>query len=214
MSEANSQNKGKRSGASQLLLLMAVFGLPVIGAWFLYFNPGFLPGERSNFGELVQPVHPMPDLPFSTLDGATFSRENLDGYWTLVYSAGASCEESCRKRIYDMRQIRKAMAEHHGDVRRVVVFSALSPSITDSPDLTFSEFMSEFDRTSVIIGDASAVAPLREQFIPAGEASIGHLYLVDPMGNLMMHYLPGQPASEILSDMELLLKVNKWGGGH
>lgn len=214
MSKDNSQNKSKGSGASQLLLLMAVFGLPVIGAWFLYFNPGLLPGERSNFGELLQPVNPVPDQLFSTLDGATFSRADLDGYWTLLYSAGETCEESCRKRIYDMRQIRKALAEHHGNVKRAVVFSTLSPAMESSADITFSEFMSEFAGTSVIIGDASSVAPLRGQFVPAGDASVGHLYLVDPMGNLMMHYLPEQPASEVLSDMELLLKVNKWGGGH
>ncbi|MBT3347439.1 MAG: hypothetical protein HOM84_07375 [Thiotrichales bacterium] len=204
----NGGNSRKGSGAKQLLVLLTVFGLPMLGAWVLYLNPGLLPSSRSNLGELVQPVHPIPDQIFSTIDGGSFSRADLDGYWTLMLSEGDSCDEPCRKRIYDMRQIRKAMAENHGEIRRVVIFSSLSPA-TD-----FSKFMEQFGGTKVVVGDAQSVAPLREQFVPAGESSIGHLYIVDPMGNLMMHYLPEQPSKDVLSDMELLLKVNKWGGGH
>jgi cytochrome oxidase Cu insertion factor (SCO1/SenC/PrrC family) len=212
MNTSNEKEQGR--GAGQLLLLMAAFGLPMVGAWFLYFNPDLLPGGRSNRGELVQPVHPISDQVFSTRDGATFSSAELKGYWTLMLSAGESCAEPCRKRIYDMLQIRKAMAENYGEIKRVVLFTTPSPSMETDADLTFSGFMKAFEGTTVIVGDSQSVSALRAQFVPAGDGSVGHLYLVDPMGNLMMHYLPQQPAADVLSDMELLLKVNKWGGGH
>ncbi len=210
-----SEVKEKRGrGASQLLLLMVVFGLPIIGAWILYFNPDLLPGGRSNQGELVQPVHPMPDQLFSTLDGSSFSRTDLEGYWTLLYSAGQTCDDHCRKRIYEMRQIRKAMAENEKSVKRAVLFSTLSPGMGPLAEIDFTEFMGNFSGTTVIVGDIQSIAPLRAQLVPAGEASIGHLYLIDPIGNLMMHYRPEQSSEDVLGDMELLLKVNKWGGGH
>ncbi len=217
MSGGREVKNGKESGghgANQLLLLMVVFGLPIIGAWILYFNPGLLPGGRGNLGELVQPVHPVPDQIFSTLDGSSLSRADLEGYWTLIYSAGDTCGEHCRKRIYDMRQIRKAMAENEKSVKRAVLFSTLSPGMEPASEIDFTEFMGDFSGTTVIVGDGESIAPLRNQFVPAGEASIGHLYLIDPMGNLMMHYLPEQASEDVLGDMELLLKVNKWGGGH
>ncbi len=202
----NQQRKGW--GGPQMVLLMAVFGLPVVFAWLLYFNPDLLPGGRSNKGELIQPVHPFPDQIFSTLSGGNFSRGDLTGYWTLLYSGGEVCDSPCQKRIYDMRQIRKAMAEHHGEVRRVVLFSGSAPMAS------FTAWESDYSGTVAIVDSEERVASLRSVLVPVGGDSVGHLYLIDPMGNLMMHYQPEQPAAEVLSDMELLLKVNKWGGGH
>jgi hypothetical protein len=147
MNTSNEKEQGR--GAGQLLLLMAAFGLPMVGAWFLYFNPDLLPGGRSNRGELVQPVHPISDQVFSTRDGATFSSAELKGYWTLMLSAGESCAEPCRKRIYDMRQIRKAMAENYGEIKRVVLFTTPSPSMETDADLTFSGFMKAFAEGAV-----------------------------------------------------------------
>lgn len=199
--------QGKGRGGMQMVLLMAVFGLPVIMAWLLYFNPELLPGGRSNKGELIQPVQPMPDGIFPTLDGGSFSRGDLTGYWTLLYSGESVCDAPCQKRIYDMRQIRKAMAEHHGEIRRMALFSG------DTPMESFPQW-NEFSGTVVIAGASEAVEPLRTVLASTGEPSAGRLYLIDPVGNLMMHYQPEQPAAEVLSDMELLLKVNQWGGGH
>lgn len=196
------------SGGTQLLLLMLVFGLPVIFAWLLYFNPNFLPGGRSNQGELIQPVRPLPDQLYTTINGDSLSRAQFEGYWTLLFSAGANCDEPCQQRIYDMRQIRKAMAEHHGTIQRMVVIDR------SGADQKLRNYLQQYQGTTVLVGDHTSLQPLRQQLAVENGSSVDRLYLVDPMGNLMMQYTLEQPSSAVLSDLELLLKVNRWGGGH
>jgi cytochrome oxidase Cu insertion factor (SCO1/SenC/PrrC family) len=206
--EPNSEVKGNGRGGAQLLVLMLVFGLPMIFSWVLYYNPDLLPGGRSNKGELIQPVRPIPDQLYQTMEGGSFSKDNLQGYWTLMLSAGTQCGDACQQRIYDMRQIRKAMAEHHSSVQRLVVMSTLTI------EEALRQFMQDYTGTTVLIGDSTSLAPLHQQMALDSKTSEGYLYLIDPVGNMMMRYHPQQPAAEVLSDMELLLKVNKWGGGH
>ncbi len=208
MDEQQSAETRQGSGGTQLLLLMLVFGLPVIFAWLLYFNPDLLPGGRSNQGELIQPVRPVPDQLYTTISGESFSRAQFEGYWTLLFSAGTTCGEPCQQRIYDMRQIRKAMAEHHDTIQRMVVIdhSGVNQSLRN--------VLQQYQGTTILTGDPTMLQPLRQQLTVESDSLVGRLYLIDPVGNLMMHYSPEQPSSAVLSDLELLLKVNRWGGGH
>ncbi len=201
----NPQKKQGRGGA-QLVLLMMVFGLPVIAAWILYFNPDLLPGGRTNKGTLIQPVQPIPDRLYTTLDGSVVAKKDFSEGWSLLYVGGEHCGEPCRTRIYDMRQIRKAMAEHHDKINRLVLLD----SAEQGED--FSNYLKDYSGTTIVVGESSQVMLSALQSDQAAVA--GELYLVDPWGNLMMKYAPMQPAAEVLSDLELLLKVNKWGGGH
>ena len=77
MNTSNEKEQGR--GAGQLLLLMAAFGLPMVGAWFLYFNPDLLPGGRSNRGELVQPVHPISDQVFFNAGWSDLLQRRAEG---------------------------------------------------------------------------------------------------------------------------------------
>ena len=51
-----------------LLLLIAIFSLPVLIAYALYFS-GWRPETGGNYGELVQPPRALPELVLQTLDG-------------------------------------------------------------------------------------------------------------------------------------------------
>ena len=64
-------NQPKRSLAP-LWIMVAIFALPVIAAWFFYFNPEYLPTARSNKGELIDPPRSLAELPLRQLDGQAF----------------------------------------------------------------------------------------------------------------------------------------------
>jgi len=179
--------------------MVAIFAAPVIAAWFFYLNSEYLPAGRTNKGELIDPVVVLPtDLALSTQDGADFSRDLLAGKWTLVYLAGGTCDDACRNRLDEMRRIRLALGENQRSVERLLV-------LTDATATDLArELGSAFTGMQVALGGDRLPGLLGE-----GTAVLDRIYILDPMGNLMMRYAPGAPARDTLEDLEHLLKASK-----
>ncbi|MEK7262425.1 MAG: cytochrome oxidase assembly protein, partial [Pseudomonadota bacterium] len=72
-----------RRARRRLLLLIAIFSLPVLIAYALYFS-GWRPETSGNYGELVQPPRALPELVLQTLDGRALRVSELRGKWTLL----------------------------------------------------------------------------------------------------------------------------------
>jgi len=194
---------GKPRSRAPLWAMVAVFAAPVIAAWFFYLNPEYLPSGRSNKGELIDPVVVLPsDLALSTPDGSDFPRDVLAGKWTLVYLAGGECGDACRKRLIAMRQIRLALGEGQRNVERLLVLT--DPTATDLAE----KLGAEFAGLHVVLTDAVGGVRLPE-LLGEGVAALGRIYILDPMGNLMMRYAADAPVRDTLEDMEHLLKASK-----
>jgi len=194
---------GKPRSLAPLWAMVAVFAAPVIAAWFFYLNPEYLPSGRSNKGELIDPVVVLPsDLALSTPDGSDFPRDVLAGKWTLVYLAGGECGDACRKRLIAMRQIRLALGEGQRNVERLLVLT--DPTATDLAE----KLGAEFAGLHVVLTDAVGGVRLPE-LLGEGVAALGRIYILDPMGNLMMRYAADAPVRDTLEDMEHLLKASK-----
>ncbi len=194
---------GKPRSLAPLWAMVAVFAAPVIAAWFFYLNPEYLPSGRSNKGELIDPVVVLPsDLALSTPDGSDFPRDVLAGKWTLVYLAGGECGDACRKRLIAMRQIRLALGEGQRNVERLLVLT--DPTATDLAE----KLGAEFAGLHVVLTDAVGGVRLPE-LLGEGVAALGRIYILDPMGNLMMRYAADAPVRDTLEDMEHLLNASK-----
>ncbi|MCB2261444.1 MAG: hypothetical protein LGR52_00620 [Candidatus Thiosymbion ectosymbiont of Robbea hypermnestra] len=191
--------RGKPRSMVPLWAMVAVFAAPVIAAWFFYLNPQYLPAGRTNKGELIDPVVSLPsDLALSTWEGADFSPAVLAGKWTLVYLVGGECDEACRERLLAMRQIRLALGESQHSVERLVV-------VTDLTARGLAEALgAEFAGMRVAVGGARL-----PELLGDGAAALDRLYILDPMGNLMMRYAADAPTRDTLEDMEHLLKASK-----
>jgi hypothetical protein len=191
-----------RRGLGPLWLMVAIFAAPAIAAWFYYFNPEYLPEARSNRGELISPVVPLPAGPGLTAsDGTELAREPFEGRWTLVFLASGDCGEACLARVADLRQIRLALGESGMSVARLLV-------IPESAAAQPPELEAAFSGMRVAVAGAA----YREQLTGAlgeGAGALGRVYILDPMGNLMMRYASDAPAKDTLKDMERLLKASK-----
>jgi cytochrome oxidase Cu insertion factor (SCO1/SenC/PrrC family) len=193
----------QKRGILPLLLMVAVFAAPVIAAWFLYLNPEYLPAGRTNKGELISPVAPLPaELGLRTLAGGAFDPGELAGKWTLVYLHAGACGDRCKSRLVDLRQIRLAVGESQMNVDRLWIL-ADPPATGGMPDLGGG-----LDGMQVALADAAAADRLLA-LLGEGAAALGRIYILDPMGNLMMRYAPDAPAKDTLQDMERLLKASK-----
>lgn len=82
---------------------MLLMGAPIILSYLLYFLG--TPSGSVNYGELME-TKPLPEAILHRIDNTSFSINQLRGKWVLLVIDSGVCEESCRKKLYYMRQVR------------------------------------------------------------------------------------------------------------
>jgi cytochrome oxidase Cu insertion factor (SCO1/SenC/PrrC family) len=196
-------NTEKKRSSVPFWILLAIFAAPVIAAWFFYLNPDFRPAGMTNKGELISPILPLStEVALLTPEGAELDRSVLEGKWTLVYLAGGECTDACLDRLIAIRQIRLALGESQISVGRLLILT--DPAAADLA----SDLEAKFDGMQVALTDVAGGARLLDQ-LGEGNAALDRIYILDPMGNLMMRYARNAPAKDTLKDMERLLKASK-----
>jgi hypothetical protein len=182
-----------------MLAVLLVCAAPVIASYFTYYV--VRPEGRRNYGELIQPQRPLPDLAATTPEGAQVRLAALKGQWLLVSVAGGACDATCQKHLYLQRQLRESVGKEKDRVDWVWLVSDTAPLPADiSPAL---------QKATVLRVDGAAIERWLE---PApGHALPDHLYLVDPMGNWMMRFPAGMDtagAAKAKRDLERLLRAS------
>ncbi|MEJ2646401.1 MAG: SCO family protein [Gammaproteobacteria bacterium] len=191
-----------------LIAIALIFVAPMAIAWLLLARPDWRPAYTVNHGTLVQPPRPLTDLALYGTDGRALGTHYLQGKWTLVYIGSARCSQVCQRQLYNTRQVRLAQGKNIGRVQRLMVLtdaagsSDLQAIRAKQPDLTVA-MPSAADRAAFI-----------NRFAVAGDldaGSAGRVYVIDPLGNLMMSYGAHADPSGMLKDLERLLKVSYVG---
>ncbi|MFV1972669.1 MAG: SCO family protein [Thiohalobacterales bacterium] len=203
------RQRGFLSSRQAFVLLALIFLAPAFVAWVMHHSgeEGWRPGGLTNKGMLVHPARPL-DLPADIMIGNESVNDYLQGLWTLVYIGDADCDAVCNENLYKMRQIRIAQNENMNRVQRLfmVTGEAIPEALTallekDYPDM-----------------DVLPVSPVQEaQFAPyfliddAPMQGAERVYIIDPLGNLMMYYPQGADPGGMLKDLKKLLKYSKIG---
>jgi cytochrome oxidase Cu insertion factor (SCO1/SenC/PrrC family) len=188
-------------GRRTLLGIAALFFVPVAIAFALYYGSAWRPGHRTNHGELIAPARPLPEVALPRADGAAADARLFHGKWTLVYLGDGTCDPNCREALYTLRQTRLALANEMGRVQRV--FLATSGCCD-------AQFLSR-EHPGLVTLDASgeAAAPLLARF-PADGRDRG-IFVVDPLGNLMLRFDLRQNPKGLLQDLKKLLALSQIG---
>ena len=176
----------------KLLLLVAIFVLPIVASVFVY---NFArPRPTANYGELVQPPRPVDPQPYVRAPAAPFRFAGLAGRWIVVASGPAACEGECLETLRTMRQVRLALGRNASRVERVFVTAGSAPA--NLPEE---------------LAGTAAIAPAagRRPAEPFGDPA--HIYLVDPNGNVMLRWPARPDARRMLRDLERLLKASQIG---
>lgn len=193
-----------------LILLLASFVLPfVIGD--LAYKHGWYTGGKTNRGELMTPPVAFAGLATRDSTGAALGPEAIKGKWWLLYVLPAKCESACRNRLFQMRQTTVALGKEADRVRQIVVLTA-------PPDAETGALMArEFPGFLQVHAGAAAVDKTFAG-ITAHAAEAGNLYVMDPMGWMMLFYAPEADektsiikAEDILTDLKKLLKDSRIG---
>jgi hypothetical protein len=128
----------------------------------------------------------------------------LEGKWTLLYFGPGDCPAACRTGLYDTRQVRAALGKDSERVQRVFLaegdLSAVPLIRTNHPDLAIVRATDEAEPLIALLRRAQA-----------GGAADDRIYLIDPLGNLMMWYAADAPPKGMLEDLKRLLGLSHVG---
>lgn len=184
----------RRTGRWKMLAVLLVCAAPVLASYFTYYV--IRPEGRRNFGELINPQRPLPDLASVDLNGQASNLRALRGQWLLVSVAGGACAADCRQNLYWQRQLRESLGKDKDRLDLVWLIPDAAP-VQTAPGAA----------TVLRVPGAGLAAWLQ----PAnGQALSDHLFLVDPMGNWMLRFparLDLAGATRAKRDLERLLRA-------
>ena len=191
-------NEARRRGRQVLLIIAGIFLLPVIAAFVMYYGGVWRPSGSSNKGELIQPARPLEFAGLKHADGSPADPALFTGKWTLIYVGDGACDADCRQALVFGRQSRLALNNEMTRVQRVFLATG---------NCCAQDYFSA-EQPGLIALDASGAQALLAQF-PANRQ--GALFIVDPLGNLMMRHEAAGTSKTLLTDLKKLLKLSHIG---
>jgi peroxiredoxin len=195
--------RARKRGRWMLWLVLLVCASPLIASYFTYYV--IKPEKRNNYGTLIdQRAHPVPALATTTLDGRPQALEQFKGKWVMLMVGSGACPDVCQKQLFALRQLRLMQGKEADRIERVWL-------ITDQEPLD-TLIIREYDGTHMLRADATTVT----RWLPVdnGTTPADHIYLIDPLGHLMMRF-PKDPqlqeVRKVYKDIYKLLKASAVG---
>jgi cytochrome oxidase Cu insertion factor (SCO1/SenC/PrrC family) len=190
----------RKRGRRVLLLVAALFFVPVAIAFALYYGQLWRPAGSSSKGELITPARPLEVAGLRHADGTPADAHVFDDKWSLIYIGDGACDAACKSALVLARQSRLALNNEMTRVQRVFL-------ATDH--CCDTAYLSR-EHAGLVTLDASSpdARKLLAQFPDHRESS---LYIVDPLGNLMMRHDASHTSKDLLTDLKKLLKLSHIG---
>lgn len=202
------------------LILMVV--LPIALATWVFrmaMESGALMGT-TNHGELINPPADITALDMRDEDGELLFRsfeeriqevdaeEYVPDPWLMVIVSARPCDDGCVQRLHGLRQLHITLGADMPRVRRYFLHADSGPL----SDELRRRLRQDFPSMGLSHGDAQRIgAALSDSGVPVDLESDMHLFLVDPVGNVMMHYDSSHGLQEIQEDLERLLEFSSLG---
>ncbi len=198
-SDVKQTSSAKRSKWT-LYLVILVCAAPVVLSYLSYYV--IKPEKRNNYGELIDPrAYPIPDLASVTLDGQPASLNDYHGKWLLVQADAGDCEKRCADKLFYQRQLRLTQGKDSDRIERVWLVNDAAPLST--------VLVKEYDGTRILRVDPKKLAA----WLPVDTGTVleDHLYVIDPLGNLMMRFPKDPDYNKVKKDLTKLLKASGIG---
>jgi cytochrome oxidase Cu insertion factor (SCO1/SenC/PrrC family) len=197
----------------RLIIIFALFFVPLLLAtvWMQMVKAGGGAWGNTSNGELINPAVPLTD--FTLIERGMdeqFGLDDVRGQWTILYVPsvdGANvCDAACQETLIQIRQARLALNHRMERVQRVLLL--------DQTNVLSAEVLAEQVGVRIVGGDENSVAQLVDQITAAQsgmDAKQNLIFLIDPLGNLMMRYTSDQLPKPLYKDLKHLLKVSRIG---
>ena len=209
----------------KLTLLLLMTAVPIVLATVLFkLSDGA--GATSNKGTLIVPVLDVTELDMRSASGEPLFRtfeEEVAGVsprdyvprpWMLVYLGAAACDAACEERLFFLRQAHRRLGAEAARVKRYYLAATLDGEGEASLDPAARALFAEnFPDMEVAFADPSVLrANLAGTAREGGDPVAEHyVYVVDPVGNVMLYFTPDNTPEDILEDIDKLLERSSLG---
>lgn len=169
---------------------------PVVASYVAFYCA--YPDASANYGELLE-TRPLPEARLQLADGTMFQLSRLKGKWVLLMVDGGSCDEFCRRKLFTLRQLRQTQG---GDMGRIERAWLISDDVVPT-----TSAVSAYPGTWLVRAAGSELL----KHLPARRSPVDHIYIVDPLGNLVLRYPRDADPTGIIRDLARLLKTSRIG---
>ena len=192
----------RQSRGRLMLISMLIFFLTPIVVVIAMYKMDWRP-QGSSVGELVTPARLLNmQQPLLLSDGKLASDNLWKDKWSMVYIA-AECAEKCTDKLYIMRQLHVSLYKEIPRMQRVLV--------TTTQDV--NALKNKYPELLIVNQPSADISTLSDQFELNGEpaTSSDRIYLVDPLGHLMMSFAANTDPALVRKDITRLMKYS-WAG--
>jgi hypothetical protein len=186
----------KLSPRAKLVLMLGLFMLPMVASYLTFYL--WPPVRSMNYGELLQPKS-LPEVTLPGLDGNAFNTKRLRGNWVLLQVDAGACARACAEKLYVMRQLRSAQGKQMERIERVFLI--------DDNTVPSEALRREYDGTYFLRAQGSSLLVA----LPVATQLRDHIYLIDPLGNLVLRYPASADPRRMSKDLVRLLQVSQIG---
>lgn len=179
-----------------LWLIVALCVAPVIASYVAYYVTP--PAGHTNYGELLN-APPLPPAQLRLVDGAPFEMSALRGKWVLLMADSAQCNEACQRKLLVLRQLRLTQGKEMERIERAWLISdegAVAPGLAE-----------EYRGTWLIRAGAGAIL----KGLPVERPLTDYIYVLDPLGNVVLRYARDAEPGRMIKDLTRLLKTSRIG---
>jgi hypothetical protein len=138
-------------------------------------------------------------------DGAGNSNQSFDEFnehWVLLQAVPASCDESCLMRVSALRQIHLASGHKQTQFRLALLLDQSSPADQAKNLLAiYPQYRLIRDSSGLL---QERLAGIERKFSGQNGSASG-VFMIDPLGNIMMHYGADGDPNDIKQDLKRLL---------
>ena len=198
----------------QHLVMLLVGVLAFAAGIFLAFNAPDREPAAASQGYVLDEPRPLPSFELVNERGVTFSQDDFQGQWSLLYFGFTYCPDICPGSMAVMAQVKQALADESGIEDRYYLIS-VDPE-RDTPerlgeyvtyfDPDFHGLTGEFEQLDVLTRAAGAVYKIPEtraddDYLVAHSST---LTLIDPAGRIHAIFTSPFDPEAIASDLQRL----------
>lgn len=199
--------QGSKRGRLVVVLIFALFAAPAVISWLLLSYTSIGESSGGSHGSLVSPPRPLPNMQLQNLVDPQ-QPETLHGKWSMLYLHEGKCLEVCADNLYKIRQIRLASGKHAPRLQRVLV--QLGNEEQPLNDQQLQAFAGQLMLKTEDVENFPGISVFRLQQDDA-PLQQRRIYLVDPLGNLMLAYPEKAEPKGIIKDLKRLLRYSRIG---
>ena len=184
-----------------LWFVILSFVAPVVAAYAMFFLGN--PTSFTNHGEILAHVVDIDELSLMNENREPMQRDEITDNWKLLVFANANCDDACNQTLYNMRQINIALGKHANRFSRMIIhFNTPNAEFAQLIEQQYPHARHAYAKRAVVL---KAFAPV------SSSIDQNEVYIMDPIGNIIMRYTAESPPKGMLKDMKKLLKASQIG---